>query len=735
MKEYIKGTYKRAIYTSNDYVIGLIKVEETNIEQMQNYIDRLLTFTGYFHELTLGDTYTFYGNQVIHPRYGFQYEVVEYEKVLPQDEDGIVMFLSSDLFKGIGEKQARSIVDILGLDALNKILEDKSSLYLVPKLTEKKINTIYETLNRYTESHETIVFLTSIGFTMRDSLSIYNTYKNNTKIKLEENIYDLIKSVDLITFNKVDEIALKLGIEKTDARRIKAGIVYVANNITYSTGNTYLEYEEIYDAICSYLNYEIEFDDFDVYLRELAEEKQLFKDEYKYYLYDIYMNEREIVKKIKKLLNNSKEKYKNIEDEINELGKINSITYNDLQKEAIISSLTNSISIITGGPGTGKTTIIKAITEIYQNINKITGTKVLEKIALLAPTGRASKRMSEATNLPASTIHRFLKWNKETNSFGVDEYNKNNHELIIVDEVSMIDINLLASLFKGITDNIKLILVGDANQLPSVGPGQILKDLIESKKIPTIELEYLYRQNENSYINTLANEIKNNELSDNYLKKHADYNFLECNSFNLKNSIKSLAQKLLEKGYNIKTTQFMAPMYKGECGIDNLNIVLQEVFNPKSEDKKEIEYGDVIYRVNDKVLQLTNMPEDNIFNGDIGFVVDILKPTEAESKKYELCVDYDGNIVKYTKDNFNKIKHGFIISIHKSQGSEFENVIIPVVKSYQRMLYKKLIYTGITRAKKKLFIVGEKEAFISSINNNNEQIRKTDLLTKLNKIK
>ena len=181
MKEYIKGTYKRAIYTSNDYVIGLIKVEETNIEQMQNYIDRLLTFTGYFHELTLGDTYTFYGNQVIHPRYGFQYEVVEYEKVLPQDEDGIVMFLSSDLFKGIGEKQARSIVDILGLDALNKILEDKSSLYLVPKLTEKKINTIYETLNRYTESHETIVFLTSIGFTMRDSLSIYNTYKNNTK--------------------------------------------------------------------------------------------------------------------------------------------------------------------------------------------------------------------------------------------------------------------------------------------------------------------------------------------------------------------------------------------------------------------------------------------------------------------------------------------------------------------------------------------------------------------------
>lgn len=733
--EYIKGTYKRLIYSSNDYIIGLIKIEETSDEDMKLYIDRTITFTGYFHELTIGDTYKFIGDKVNHPRYGFQYEVKEYEKILPQDEDGIVMFLSSGLFKGIGEKQAKNIVNTLGENTLNKILEDKNCLYLVPKLSEKKINTLYETLSRYTLSHETIVFLTSIGFTMRDSLAIYNIYKNNTKVKLEENIYDLIKRVDSLSFNKVDDIALKLGIEKIDKRRIKASIVYIISNIVYQTGNTYLEYEEIYDEMCSYLKWEVEFDDFDVYLKELIEEKQLFKDEYKYYLYDIYMNEREIVKKIKKLLISPIDINKDLLAKIEDLEKINNIKYNDLQKEAIINSLTNKISIITGGPGTGKSTIIKAITEIYQNINKLKGTKVIEKIALLAPTGRASKRMSEVTNLPASTIHRFLKWNKETNSFGVDEYNKNNHELIIIDEVSMIDINLLASLFKGITDNIKLILVGDANQLPSVGPGQILKDLLESKKIPTVSLEYLYRQNENSYINTLANEIKNNELSDNYLKKHDDYNFLECNSFNLKNSIKSLANKLLEKNYDIKKTQFMAPMYKGECGIDSLNVILQDVFNPQSKDKLEINYADVTYRVNDKVLQLTNMPEDNIFNGDIGFIVDILKPTETESKKYEIYVDYDGNIVKYTKDNLNKIKHGFIISIHKSQGSEFENVIIPIVKSYQRMLYRKLLYTGITRAKKKLFIVGEKEAFLLAVNNNSEQIRKTDLLTKMNKIK
>ena len=735
MKEYIKGTYKRAIYTSNDFIIGLIKIIETNDEEMEDYIDKLITFTGHFHELTIGDNYVFYGDKVIHPRYGFQYEVKEYEKILPQDKDGIVMFLSSDLFKGIGEKQAKKIVDVLGDDALNKILQDKNCLYLVPKLTEKKINALYETLNRYTESHETIVFLTELGFTMRDSLAIYNVYKNNTKIKLQENIYDLIKSVDSINFNKVDEIALKLDLKENDLRRVKACIIHVIENLIFQTGNTYLEYEEIYDATCNYLKFEIDFDDFDNYLTELVNERQLFKDEYKYYLYDIYMSERSIVKKIKKLLNTSLDEYKNLEDEIKTLEEFNDIEYNDLQKEAIIMALTNNISIITGGPGTGKTTIIKAITYLYQTLNKLKGTQVLDKIALLAPTGRASKRMSESTNLPAYTIHRYLKWNKETNSFGVDEYNKNKHELIIIDEVSMIDINLLANLFKGLTDNIKVILVGDANQLPSVGPGQILKDFLESKKIPTVELEYLYRQNENSYINKLANEIKLNDISDNYLIKHDDYNFLECNSINLKNTLKKLSKMLVDKGYNYKNIQFMAPIYRGECGIDNLNAILQEEFNPRSEEKREITYGDVIYRENDKVLQLVNMPEENIFNGDVGFIKKILKQNETESKKNEIYIDFDGNIVKYEPEGFNKIKHGFIISIHKSQGSEFETVVIPIVKSYQRMLYKKLIYTAITRAKKKLFIVGEKDAFLLAINNNNEQIRKTDLEIKLNKIR
>ena len=297
----------------------------------------------------------------------------------------------------------------------------------------------------------------------------------------------------------------------------------------------------------------------------------------------------------------------------------------------------------------------------------------------------------------------------------------------------MIDINLLASLFKGLTDNIKLVLVGDDNQLPSVGPGQILKDLINSELIKTVKLTILYRQKEDSYINKLAEEIRNNELSENFTEKKSDYTFLECSTENIKQSLINISKQIQEKGYNYKKFQVMAPMYKGLTGIDELNKTLQEVFNPYDDCKRQIEYGEVIFRENDKILQLVNMPEENVFNGDIGVIQEIIPANLSESKKNEIYVDYDGNLVKYLQKDFNKIKHGFIISIHKSQGSEFDIVILPVSKTYKRMLYKKLIYTAITRAKRKLIILGEKEAFIYSINNTNEYIRKTSLEENLKK--
>ena len=734
MKKYIKGIHKREIFRSDKgYVIGIFKVKDTNDEELEIYVNKTITFTGYFADLKIDDNYVFYGELVEHPKYGLQYQVSEYERLKPNDTEGIIEFLCSDLFKGIGEKLARNIVTVLGSDCLEMILEDKSCLSLVPKLTNKKAETIYNTLYTYEESHKTIVYLNEIGFTMQDALEIYNTYKAYTMNKIETNIYSILDRIEDISFTKIDQIALNMDILPDDENRIKYCILYVMQQLTFQNGDTYLTFDEIYENTCKYLKLEIDINIFKSYLNILKEEYKIITDYEKYYLKDIFDSELEIIKKIQILKTIKATKYKTLDSDIKELEKYLNIEYNEEQLNAIKTSLTENITIITGGPGTGKTTIIKGITRLYQDLNNLSLKEAVEEIALLAPTGRAAKRLSESTNLPASTIHRFLKWNKDTNEFQVNEYDKAMQKLIIIDETSMIDANLLGNLFKGLTDNIKLVLVGDDNQLPSVGPGQILKDLINSNLIPTIKLNLLYRQKEDSYINKLAEEIRNNNLSETFIDKKSDYQFLECDSINIKQSLENICKQLIEKKYNYKKFQIMAPMYAGIVGIDSLNKTLQEVFNPKDKNKTEIESGDIIFRENDKILQLTNMPDDNVFNGDIGVIEKIIPANASESKKNEIYVDYDGNIVKYLPKDFNKIKHGYIISIHKSQGSEFDTVILPISKYYKRMLYKKLIYTAITRAKRKLILLGEAEAFIYSVNNNEEYIRKTSLEENLKK--
>ncbi len=733
MKNYIKGNYRKSIFSSpKGYVIGLFKVKDTNDERLVDYVNKMITFTGYFHELNEDDNYIFYGEGIEHPKYGFQFQVSEYEKIKPEDKDGVIEFLASDLFPGIGEKQATLIVDVLGEKALDKILEDASCLSLVPKLSSKKAKKIYDILVKYEESHKTIVYLTELGFSMKDALNIYNVYKAYTIEHLEHNIYEIMDEVDDISFLKLDQIARKQGIDLLDERRIKACILYIIRTLTFQNGDTYFAKEELYQAVCSYLKNEIEQTQFLPLLNELIDEEKIYQENDKYYDSEIYRAEVEVADKIGHLCRLPKIKYKNLEKVVGNYESHCGVTYNKKQKDAILKALTNHCFIITGGPGTGKTTIIKAIIELYQELNELKRESLVEEIRLLAPTGRASKRMSEATLLPASTIHRFLKWNKETNEFGVNAFHKDHGKLIIVDEVSMIDLSLLHSLLEGLDSNIQIIFVGDYNQLPSVGPGQILKDFIESKIIPTIELDLLYRQDENSYITTLAQEIKNNQLSDNYLKEKSDFVFLNCSSQSLRKNLKNICQQILNKGYTEKQVQIMAPMYRGMNGIDNLNKELQEVFNPPHKDKREMTYGDVIFREKDKVLQLVNMPDENVFNGDIGTIERILYENETPSKKKEIYVDYDGYLVKYLPKDFNSFKHGFVITIHKSQGSEFPVVIMPISMSYHRMLYRKLVYTGITRAKKKLILLGEPEAFLKSIENNQEQIRKTTLKERLN---
>lgn len=734
MREYIKGKYLRSIFSSDKgYVIGIMKVLDTNINDAYDFLDKTLTFTGYFPELKEEEDYLFYGEMVDRPKYGIQFQVTESELIMPDTVDGLILFLSSDLFKGVGEKLAARIVKTLGRDCLDKIIKEPSCLDLVPKLTEKKKNEIVNTLREYSLSHQTIVSLTELGFSMKDAMAIYNFYKAKTFDQLKDNVYQFIDDVEEITFLKVDRLHQNLGIDKFSKVRMKACILHVMKDLLFSSGDTYLLIDEIQKQVETYNQESVEIETFLNWMDELILEDKIVLEDKKYYLKTIYDAEEYIAKKMYHLSNLPIESIKNIEAKFQELEDKFSITYNEKQKKAIESALKNHVTIITGGPGTGKTTIINAIVSLYSKIYKKEGDELTASLALLAPTGRASKRMSEATLMKASTIHRFLKWDKDANEFMINEENKACSKLIIVDEVSMLDTELMASLLKGLMANIKLVLVGDFHQLPSVGPGNVLKDLIESDLLETIHLDLLYRQSDESYIPVLAEEIKNNDLDFEYTNQKDDYTFLECSKEKIVESIKNICYKLVQKGYTDKRAIVLAPMYAGVNGIDNLNKELQEIFNPKDPLKQEIKIGDVTYREHDKILQLVNMPDENVFNGDMG-VIERIVTTDSENTKYEIYVNFDGLTVKYTPKDIAKIKHGFIVSIHKSQGSEFELVLMPICTSYYRMLYRKLIYTGVTRAKQKLILLGEKKAFEYAVANDMERNRKTTLKEKLQKM-
>ncbi|MCR5483556.1 MAG: AAA family ATPase, partial [Bacilli bacterium] len=426
-----------------------------------------------------------------------------------------------------------------------------------------------------------------------------------------------------------------------------------------------------------------------------------------------------------RMVNFDKETIKNIDNKIELIERDYMISYNAEQRKAIKEALENQVTIITGGPGTGKTTIINGIIRLYQEVNGLPNHKMKDHIQLLAPTGRASKRMCETTLFPASTIHRYLKWNHETGDFAVNEYNKTKHDLIIVDELSMIDNNLFSSLLDGISMNAKLVLVGDSNQLPSVGPGNILKDLIDSDMIPHIELKNIYRQSANSFIPTLASEIKNVYIESDLSQKRDDYNFIKCDRIQIKQMIQEIIKMAKNKGLDETDMQVLIPMYKGENGIDNINVLLQNIFNPENDSKKEITIGTTVFREKDKIINLVNNVENNIFNGDIGYI------TKINPKKSDeiMEVDFYGNKVTFKREELsaNIIKHAYAMSIHKSQGSEFNHVIMPISKEYSRMLYNKLIYTGVSRARKSLLLIGDEEAFIRGVNNSYSEIRKTAL--------
>ena len=718
---YIKGKLKKIIYHNNDsgYVVALFRIKETNDKVMMDKVNKSITVRGIFTDVNIDISMTLYGYYTNNDKFGMQYAVESYEIDIPTTKDGIIEFLASSFIEGCGERTAKKIVDYFGEKTLDIIKENQDNLLKIEGITAIRAAKIYNSLLNYNKSSDAILKFQNLGFTIEECSRIYNKFKDRIDEVLGDYFYDLKEIID---FKKVDAI-YKNNYSKDNDIRIKACILESMQILSFTNGDTYYYQEEILKVLEKEFSIILSVDVLDYLFDNLVNDEKIYIDGRRIYLMSYYKKELNIANTLKKINENSVKKIVNLKEKLEDLEKKLGIDYNIDQEKAIITALNNNICIISGGPGTGKTTIINAITKLYIEDKLLGPADIMENIALLAPTGRASKKLATSTNLPAYTIHRYLKWYKDSNDFFYNEYNKTNHKLIIVDEVSMIDVDLFNALLNGISSNVKLILVGDTFQLPSVGPGLVLDDLISSDYFNFVPLNQIYRQSDNSYIAYLAKDIKNNDLSEEFLKKKDDYTFFQTDNSMIKDAIEQIIRISLKKKIDERKMQILAPMYKGENGIDNLNILLQKIYNPPSINKREIVYLDITYREDDKVLQLLNDLEKNVFNGDIGYIKEI--------NGGNITIDFEGNKVVYTKKDLKQIKHAYAITIHKSQGSEFEHVIMPISTSYYKMLYNKLVYTGVSRAKKSLTIVGSAQAFVKAINNNYSSNRKTSLKEKI----
>ncbi|MFT8320176.1 MAG: ATP-dependent RecD-like DNA helicase [Bacillus sp. (in: firmicutes)] len=745
-KKFIKGRHLVTIFHNeqNLYTVMRIRVDETN----DSYDEKEAVITGYLPKIHEDETYCFFGQFKEHPKFGKQFHVDAFRKEMPQTKQGIITYLSSDLFKGIGQKTAENIVETLGENAISQILNKPSLLDTVPKLPPDKAKSVYDTLMKHQGLEQAMIALNQYGFGPQLSMKIYQAYKENTLDIVQTNPYKLVEDIEGIGFGRADDLGSQLGLTGNHPDRLKAGCFYILESASLQDGHVYLQAEYLLEKVKDLLEENkqetIEFASIAEQLIQLEEEGKIIAEDKKIYLPSLYFSEKGLVRNIKKVLEQTEYAEQFPESEfLLALGKLEDrigVQYAPSQKEAIQTALMSPMLMLTGGPGTGKTTVIKGIVELYGELHGCSlDPKEYKKeevfpFILAAPTGRAAKRMTESTGLPAVTIHRLLGWNG-TGEFDRDEENPLAGKILIVDETSMVDIWLANQLFKALPDHIQVILVGDEDQLPSVGPGQVLKDLLASKCIPTVRLIDIYRQAEGSSIIELAHEMKKGKLPGNITMQQKDRSFIKCMPGQIGEAIKKVVLNARNKGYVPMDIQVLAPMYRGPAGIDRLNVILQEILNPNPDGKrKELQFGEVKYRIGDKVLQLVNQPENHVYNGDMGEIVSIFYAKENTEKQDMVVVSFDGIEATYTRQDLNQITHAFCCSVHKSQGSEFPIVIMPIVKSYYRMLRRNLLYTGITRSKQFLILCGEVEAMEIGVSRNDELSRQTTLQEKLKEI-
>ena len=726
----VEGYLNKIIFhnkENNYYILSIFLNDKYDFVE-GDYLSVVGTFNDF--EFIEDDLYSFKGEIVQHRKYGTQLSAIVVEPVIEKDKEAIVSYLSSSIFQGVGRKTAELIVDTLGVDALDKIYENKDSLFNIKGIPEQRKDTIYATIVANKQTQDIILKLNEYNLSNNLILKIYNFYKHNTLHTITESPYSLIKDIKGINFKTVDKIAETNEIAANDRERILYGFIYTINSFCFSTGNTYISKNTLlyntFNILYSSRNIAVAKEDILSSYDYALDTGKLIEIEDRVFLPEIYYSEYSIYSDISKRLeledgfdisDSLLDKYiEEVEDELE-------ISYDIVQIAAIKNCIKNNFAILTGGPGTGKTTIILAVIKIFQKIKNYSLHDLLDEsrsiLTLCAPTGKAAKRMSESTGFYASTIHKAIGWSTEDENmeeFVSEKFIKS--ELVIIDESSMIDVFLMYNLLKIINKDAKIILVGDNDQLPSIAPGNVLNDLINSKAISTVKLNKIFRQSEHSSIINISHSIKNNIPFD-ILENFDDKEFISANKNEMINVISAIYDDLI-KGSAKENIQILAPIYKGTSGINEINMAIQSRFN---DNEEQIEYGELIYKVNDRVMQLVNRPEDNIFNGDIGYIEEIYK----EGNKVKIVIDYDGNYVTYEKTELNQITLSYACSIHKAQGSEFENVIIPFIDNYNFMLNKNLTYTAITRAKKKLILCGSSNVFYKSIEPTNVVTRQTAL--------
>lgn len=707
--EYLSGIVERITYNNEENGFSVIKIKSRGYAE-------LVTVVGNLAAVNVGAAIRLKGDWRHDSKYGKQFSVVDYRETVPATIAGIEKYLGSGMIKGIGPVYAKRIVARFKENTLKIIEEQPDSLIDVEGIGQRRVDMIKRAWQEQKEIKNVMLFLQSNGVSTAYAVKIYKAYGNESINIVKTNPYRLADDIWGIGFKTADKIARQLGFNSNSFERCRSGLLYVLNELS-NDGHCYALRDQLFEAAGSIL--ELDRPLIEGTLDRMLEEKLVIGDEGNaVYLPAFYYSELGAAKRMRQILaEESKYKASGIDEHLKNIQEEHNIQYDDIQIEAVKTAAGSKLMVLTGGPGTGKTTTTLAIIKVFQKLNA--------RVLLAAPTGRAAKRMSETTGLEAKTIHRLLEY-KPPEGYKKNEESPLDCDVLIIDETSMVDIMLFYNLLKAVSNETVLILVGDVDQLPSVGAGNVLKDIIESETVNVVRLTRIFRQAQGSAIVTNAHRINRGGTPNLKGGKSSDFFFIEEEEpQKVVATITELCSKRLPNYYKVDPVndiQVLCPMQKGETGAFNLNIILQEALNPA---EVSIKYGGTVYRLNDKVMQIKNNYDKNVFNGDIGSITGI----DTEDRMLTIC--FDGVNVEYDATELDEVVLAYATTVHKSQGSEYKIVVAPVTMQHYMMLQRNLLYTCVTRAKKVLVLVGSKKAIGISVSNNRMQKRNTMLVERL----